>query len=308
MKMFKLRIVLTLLSLGSVSFSGIAQQDVQYSMYMFNPLSVNPAYAGTRGAFSIVGIYRSQWVGIDGSPKTANVSLHSPILNSNVSAGLSFVSDEIGLTKTSTLKADLAYKVKLNKKGHYLSMGVKTGVDFYNIKTAQGTIIDNTDQLYSNIKSKPLFNVGAGLYYYGKRHYLGLSSPKLIENLYSSKSAGDFKQIKHYYLTGGIVIPINSTIQFKPSFVAKALENAPVSVDVNASFLFYEKIWLGAMYRIQEGCGLNLVYYVNDYLSLGYSYDYALTKLRKYNSGTHEIMFGIDLRKKDKAFLTPRYF
>lgn len=308
MKTINLRIALALLCLGSVSYNTMAQQDAQYSMYMFNPLSVNPAYAGTRNAFSVVGIYRSQWVGIQGAPKTANLSLHTPIMSSNVSVGLSFISDQIGLTKSSTLKGDLAYKIKLNRKDHYLSMGLKTGVDLYQVNTAQGEILDNSDQLYANLQSKPLFNVGAGLYYYGKKHYLGLSSPKLIENLYSSKSAGDFRQTKHYYFTGGVVIPLNSTIQFKPSFVVKALENAPTSVDLNASFLFYEKLWLGAMYRVQEGCGLNLVYYINDYMSVGYSYDYSLSKLRKYNSGTHEIMFGIDLRKKDKSFLTPRYF
>lgn len=285
-----------------------AQQEAQYSMYMFNPLSVNSAYAGSRDALSIVALYRNQWTGFKGAPKTINLTLHSPIRYTNLSLGLSVINDQLGTTNTNSFKGDIAYKIRLNKKKHYLSFGLKGGVDLFNAQQTKALINDNTDALYTNINNKPLFNIGAGIYYYGKRHYLGLSTPKLMENVYDESVSRKFKQLKHYYLMGGIVLPINSAIQFKPSFVVKAVENAPLSADINANFLFYEKVWVGAMYRIKESCGLNIVFYLNDYLTLGYSYDYALTNLRKYNSGTHEVMLSFDLNKNQKSFKTPRYF
>lgn len=285
-----------------------SQQEAQYSMYMFNPLTVNSAYAGSRDALSVIALYRNQWTGFKGAPQTTNLTLHSPIRYSNLALGLSVIDDRLGTTKTTTFKGNVAYKIRLNKKKHYLSFGLSGGADLFTAQQTKAVINDNTDATYINISNKPLFNVGAGLYYYGKKHYLGLSTPKLMENVYDGTGTKNFKQLKHYYLMGGIVLPINSVVQFKPSFVVKAVENAPLSADINASFLFYERVWVGAMYRLKESCGLNVVFYVNDYITFGYAYDYTLTSLRKYNSGTHEVMLGFDLNRKDKAFKSPRYF
>lgn len=303
--MKKVGLLILVLTICSKSYS---QQEAQYSMYMFNPLSVNPAYAGTRDAFSVVALYRNQWTGFKGAPQTANISLHAPIRYSNLALGLSITDDRLGTTKSTGFKADIAYKIRLNRKKHYLSFGLKTGADLFSAQQTRAAINDNSDPTYANISNKPLFNVGAGLYYYGKRHYIGLSTPKLFENVYDGSVSTKFKQMKHYYLMAGVVIPINSVVQFKPSLVVKAVENAPISADINASFLFYDKVWIGGMYRIKESCGLNVVFYLNDYLTLGYAYDYTLTKLRNYNSGSHEIMLGFDLNKKQKTFKTSRYF
>jgi len=284
-----------------------AQQEAQYSMYMFNPLSVNPAYAGTRDALSIIALYRNQWTGFKGAPKTANFTLHAPIRYTNLALGLSVVNDQIGATQTTSFKGDIAYKIRLNQKKHYLSFGLKTGLDLFTANHLKTQVNDNSDPLYTNLNNKPLFNVGAGIYYYGKRHYLGFSTPKLMENPYDGKFT-DFKQVKHYYLMGGIVVPLNSVVQMKPSFVAKAVGNAPLSADLNLSFLFYERLWLGGMYRVGESVGANIVLYLNDYLTLGYAYDFTLTPLQRYNSGSHEIMLGFDLNRKNRSFKTPRYF
>lgn len=290
-----------------------SQQEAQYSMYMFNPLSVNSAYAGTRDALSVIALYRNQWTGFKGAPKTANLTLHAPVRYTNVSLGLSVVNDQLGTTNTNSFKGDIAYKIKLSQNKRtgnkqFLSFGLKAGVDLFNAQQTKALILDNSDALYANINNRPLFNVGAGIYYYGKRHYLGLSTPKLLENSYDGNSSGKFREVKHYYLMGGIVLPVNSVVQFKPSFVVKAVGNAPLSADINASFLFYERMWVGAMYRLKESCGLNVVFYLNDYLTLGYAYDYTLSKLRNYNAGSHEIMLGFDLNRKQKSFKTSRYF
>ena len=262
----------------------------------------------TRDAFSVVALYRNQWTGFKGAPQTSNLTLHSPIRYTNLSLGLSIVDDRLGTTKSTGFKGDVAYKIRLNKKKHYLSFGLKAGADLFSATQTKALINDNTDATYTNVNNKPLFNVGAGIYYYGKRHYIGLSTPKLLENVYENNVSTKFRQIKHYYLMAGVVLPINSVVQFKPSLVVKAVENAPISADVNASFLFYERVWVGAMYRLKESCGLNVAFYLNDYLTLGYAYDYTLSSLRKYNSGSHEIMLGFDLNRKQKSFKTPRYF
>ncbi len=303
--MKKIQLFVVSLLLSSVMY---CQQEAQYSMYMFNPLSVNAAYAGTRDAFSVVALYRNQWTGFKGAPQTSNLTLHAPIKYTNLSLGLGVIDDRLGTTKTTSFKGYAAYKIRLNKKKHYLSFGLNAGADLFSAQQTKALINDNTDATYANINNKPLFNVGAGIYYYGKRHYVGLSTPKLVENVYDGNVSNKFKQLKHYYLMAGIVLPVNSVVQFKPSFVVKAVENAPISADLNASFLFYERVWVGAMYRVKESCGLNVVFYLNDYLTLGYAYDYTLSNLRKYNSGSHEIMLGFDLNRKQKSFKTPRYF
>ncbi len=309
MKKFYLSLI-TLLVLSNILK---AQQEAQYSMYMFNPLSVNSAYAGTRDVLSVIGLYRNQWTGFKGAPKTMNLTLHSPIRHTNLALGLSVIDDQLGTTKNTSFKGDVAYKILLarNKKTgnkQYLSFGLKAGVDLFNAQNTKAIINDNNDILYTNIQNKPLFNVGAGIYYYGKRHYIGLSTPKLLENSYDGTTSSNFKQIKHYYLMAGVILPINSVIQFKPSFVAKAVGNAPLSSDINASFLFYDKLWIGAMYRLKESAGINVAFYINDYLTVGYAFDYTLSNLRKYNSGSHEIMLGFDMNRKSKSFKTPRYF
>lgn len=298
-------IILLLLALASSSFG---QQEAQYSMYMFNPLSVNPAYAGSRNALSILGLYRQQWVGFKGAPKTANFTIHSPIKYTNLGLGMNVVNDQLGTINNTSLKGNVSYRVQLNKKKDYLSFGLSAGVDLFDARNTRAFILDNSDNLYQDVNSRALFNTGAGIYYYGKKHYLGLCSPKLMENRYDSKLSGSFKQTKHYYLMGGIVLPLSSVVQFKPSFVLKAVTNAPLSFDINTSFLFYEKIWIGAMYRLNESCGLNTSIYLNEYMTFGYAFDYTLSNLSKYNSGSHEIFLSFDLYKKSKSFKTPRYF
>ncbi len=291
----------------------IAQQETQYNMYMFNQLSVNPGYAGTRNGLSVVALYRNQWTGFKGAPKTVDLTIHSPIKNSNLSVGFSLTDDRLGTTVNTSFNGDIAYKVKLfqsrrNGNKHFLSFGLKAGLDLFNANNTQALINDNNDALYYNVQNKPLLNLGFGIYYYSKKHYLGFSSPKLIENHYSDFKTNSYRQIKHYYLVAGYITNINSVIQFKPSMALKAVKNAPLSADLNASFLFYDKLWLGANYRLKESAGINIAFYINDYLTIGYYYGYSLSNIRKYSSGSHEIMIGFDMNKKSRSFKTPRYF
>lgn len=282
-----------------------AQQDAQYSMYMFNPLAINPAYAGSRDAFSAVALYRNQWLGINGAPKTINLSVHSLLKSKNVGLGLNVVNDQIGTLKNTGIYGDFMYRIQLNRKKDWLAFGVKAGLDMFRANYNSLIATDITDNLYTTPIATNLFNVGTGIFYYGKKHYLGVSVPKLINN---KLGVGQAVQKQHIFVMAGYVFPLNSVVDFKPSVVLKLAPNAPISSDANISFLFYKRLWLGAMYRYKESAGLNLVFNINEQVRFGYAYDYNLSKLTNYTSGSHEVMLTYDFVKHKKGFYSPRYF
>lgn len=306
----KLIIAIILLWLLALSTAIKAQQETQHSMYFFNPVLLNPAYAGSQEAIQVTGTVRDQWTGLKGAPKTQVLSLHSPLKTENIGVGFTVLNDQLGITKNTGVYADLAYSIKVNKKNNRLAFGVKVGMDFFRQDFSSLRVNDNTDALYTegfNYK-KNLFNIGAGLYYYGKRHYIGISTPRLVKNKINLASDQQALQENHYYAFGGIVIKLNPAINMRPSFIVKYVNNAPLSIEGNLSFLFYEKIWIGAMYRHKAAAGLNIMYNINQNLRIGYAYDYQLTSLQKFSQGSHEIMLSYDLRSKAKGFKSPRYF
>ncbi|MES2512636.1 MAG: type IX secretion system membrane protein PorP/SprF [Bacteroidota bacterium] len=305
-----LKITNLLLALLTFSMVANAQQETQHSMYFFNPVLLNPAYAGSQEAIQVTGNVRDQWTNLNGAPKTQVLSMHSPLKTENIGIGLTVLNDQLGITKNTGLYADLAYSVKVNKKNNRLAFGVKVGMDFFRQDFSKLKINDNTDDLYLqgfNYK-KNLFNVGAGIYYYGKRHYIGVSTPRIIKNKIDLAYDQKALQENHYYFFGGIVVKLNPAINMRPSFIVKYVNNAPLSMEGNLSFLFYEKWWLGAMYRHKAAIGLNVMYNINQNLRIGYAYDYQTTSLQKFSVGSHEIMISYDLRSKAKGFKSPRYF
>ena len=287
-----------------------AQQETQHSMYFFNPVLINPAYAGSQEALQITATARDQWTGLKGAPKTQVLSLHSPLKTEKIGIGFTVLNDQLGVTKNTGVYADLSYSIKLNKQNHRLAFGLKAGMDFLRQDFSNLRVNDNTDALYTdgfNYK-KNLFNIGAGLYYYGKRFYLGASTPRMVKNKINISSDQTALQENHYYFFGGVVVKINPAINMRPSFMVKYVNNAPLSIEGNLSFLFYEKIWIGAMYRHQAAAGLNIMYNITENLRMGYAYDYQLTSLQKFSVGSHEIMVSYNLRSKAKGFKSPRYF
>lgn len=299
-----------ILILFLISASMIAQQESQHSMYFFNPILLNPAYAGSQEALQVTGTVRDQWTGLKGAPKTQCLTMHSPLVTENIGVGLTVLNDQLGVTKNTGLYADLAYSVKLNKRNHRLAFGVKTGLDLFRQDLSALRIQDNTDELYLDNMNyrKNLFNVGAGIYYYGKRFYAGASSPRLLKNKISAIADQKALQENHIYFFSGIVVKLNAAINMRPSVMIKYVNNAPLSMEGNLSFLFYEKFWLGAMYRHGAAAGLNMMYNVNQNFRIGYAYDYQLTSLQKYSYGSHELMLSYDLRSKAKGYKSPRYF
>jgi len=301
----KILIVMLLLA----GFFASAQQDAQYTQYMYNTISVNPAYAGSRDVLSVVGLYRSQWVGLDGAPETQTLSIHAPVGN-KVGLGLSIVNDEIGPSNETYIDVDFSYTLNVGATAK-LALGIKAGANLlsvdYNKLTGDDDVI-----FQDNIDNRFMPNVGIGAYWYDDKYYLGLSSPDLLETEHydDDEVAESYlaKERLHAYLMGGYVFDLDYNLKFKPAFLVKAVDGAPLQVDISANFLFNEKFTIGAAYRWSAAVSGIAGFQISDQLMIGYAYDQETTELRRYNSGSHEIVLRFELFKNIGSTISPRFF
>lgn len=307
----RIKINLIILFLLGIISSVSAQQDPMFTQYMHNPVSINPAYAGSRGTLNIVSMHRQQWVGIDGAPKTLTLSVNSPFIKFNVGVGLSLIYDEIGPVKQTGIYADYSYHLKVDTKTK-LAFGIKAGVNYYDVNLLNliGSQGDDYVALYGARKMF-LPNFGVGSYLYSDKYYIGFSIPKMLQNSLSDdkntlKSAG--REELHVFLTGGVVVGVAENIKFKPSAIIRMVSGSPVSAEFSAAFLLHEKLWLGGMYRLGDSVGAMVKFDLANQISLGYSYDLTRSRLRYDNQGTHEIFVSYDLAYKNRKILSPRYF
>jgi len=285
----------------------LAQQDAQYTQYMYNTININPAYAGSRGALSIFALHRTQWVGLDGAPVTNAVSMHTPLNNSNLGLGISVLNDKIGPTRENTISADLSYTIPTSEN-YKLSFGIKATANLFDLDVTRLNPVDDDPSLhdYSN-KFTP--NVGAGLYLHSSKAYVGLSIPNFIEtNRYDDNEIAIFKEKINYYLISGYIFDLNRDIQFKPALLTKMVAGAPLQVDLSANFMYANKLMLGAAYRWSAAVSVMAGFQVSDALYIGYGYDLETTKLDNYNSGSHEIFLRYELFKNNNKIITPRFF
>lgn len=306
--MKKLIYILLVFCFSATAMKG--QQDPMFTQYMFNMLTVNPAYAGSADLMTANAIYRNQWVNFEGAPVTQTLSIHSPLKIESLSVGGSIINDKHGPVKQTAIYGDVSYRIFMaNSK---LAFGLKGGVNLYSadlLSLSPNELNDPTFQ--SNISNMVNPNFGFGLLWYSKKHYIGLSAPKLISNPLidgSLPSADKNGESQHFYFIAGYVFQLNNYVKFKPTLLTKVVNGAPPSVDLTANFLLYEKLWLGGMYRWQDAVGVLLQYNVNYRFRIGYSFDYTLSNISKYSSGTHEIMIGFDLGTPFGADISPRYF
>ena len=273
-----------------VTMSGFAQQDAQYTHYMYNTTNINPAYAGNRGVISVFGLHRTQWVGLDGAPVTNAFSVNTPIENSALGVGLSFVNDRIGASDENTISADVSYAIQTSDS-YKLSFGLKATANLLNVDYTKLDRYDMSDpQFQTNIDNKFSPNIGAGVYYNSDKLYLGLSVPNFLETEhFKDNSSSAVKERMHYYLIGGYVFDLNPTLKFKPAFLAKAVNGSPLQLDLSGNFLFNEKFTAGLAWRWGAAMSAMAGFQVTDGLFIGYGYDLETTKLSHYNSGSHEI-------------------
>ena len=298
-------IIFVMLLISLVSYS---QQDAQYTQYMYNTININPAYAGSRGVMSIFGLHRTQWVGLDGAPVTNAFSINSPIENSNLGVGLSFVNDKIGPTNENTISADISYTIKTSES-YKLSFGVKGTANLFSLDRDKLNPVDQGDPSLQNLNNYFSPNVGAGVYFHSDKSYVGLSVPNFLETRrYDDNSVAVYKERLNLYLIGGYVFDLSPSLQFKPAFLAKAVEGAPLQVDVSGNFLINEKFVLGAAWRWSAAASLMAGFQVSDGLYIGYGYDLETTKLANYNSGSHEVFLRFELFKRAERIVSPRFF
>lgn len=287
-----------------------AQQDAQFTQYMYNTIEVNPAYAGSRGALSVFGLYRTQWVGLDGAPETSTFSVNTPLNNSDLGLGVSLVNDKIGPTTENTLSADLSYTIPTSPDWK-LSFGIKATANLFNLDINKLSMEDQNDQQFQNLKNRITPNVGAGIYYHSDRAYIGLSVPNFIEtDRYNSDDTAIFKDKINYYLIAGYVFNLDRLeyVKFKPALMAKMVEGAPLQVDVSGNFMFNDKFVLGLAYRWSASVSAMAGFQVSKGMYIGYGYDHETTQLRKYNSGSHEIFLRFEFFNNYSKMISPRFF
>ena len=288
--------------------TGFAQQDAQYTQYMYNTININPAYAGSRGTMSVFGLHRTQWVGLDGAPTTNAFSLNTPISNSNLGIGLTLVNDRIGPTSDNTISADISYTVSMNER-YKLSFGVKASGNMFNLDTDKLDPSIPFDPNLQNFNNEFSPNFGAGVYLHSDKLYLGLSVPNFMQDYkYNDNEQAVFQERMNFYFIGGYVFDVSQSIKFKPAVLTKMVTGSPLQVDASANFLFFDKFMLGGAYRWDAAVSALAGFQVTDGLFVGYSYDRETTKLSNYNSGSHEIFLRFELFNKFSKMVSPRFF
>lgn len=282
-----------------------AQQLPQFTQYMFNTISVNPAYAGSRETINLTALHRSQWAGIDGNPVTSTFSFHTPLRNEKIGLGLSYISDQLGDESTDYIYADFSYTVPISYEAK-LSFGLKGGATNYQLRNP-----DVNDPFFNGDFNNWSPNFGAGVYLSTNRWYVGFSSPRIVN---ADVNENEFEALERisYYGIAGLVLDLSLDVKFRPSVITKITNGAPASYDATASFLFYEKFWLGASYRFNDADNFGgfLDYQVTKDIRIGYAYDLPTGDFRPYTGGTHEVIliFEPKPKKKTELYKSPRYF
>jgi type IX secretion system PorP/SprF family membrane protein len=310
------RIIAILLFTLSIGLSYGQQRPIQ-SLYMFDPLLINPAYAGTHVQLSGTAIYRNQWVNFDGAPKTLTASIHSGFRKARVGVGLLIGSDKIGVHSDNSLYGIYSYKLPLSKRkeGGVLSMGLQGGFnvlqsDYFKTNPRDGAEIGNI--------SKFNWNFGAGVFYRSKNAYAGISAPYLINNKtidiidaeFDSLLRAASKQQRYYYLMGGISRKLSDHVKWMPSVLIRVQENAPLSFDLNSMFVFYDVVGLGGSYRLNDSVVGLFELQINENFHVGYAYDITTSALRLYSNGSHEIMinYRIKIPRLHQGLPCPSYW
>tara|TARA_R110000868_G_scaffold204536_1_gene452636 strand:+ start:256 stop:1206 length:951 start_codon:yes stop_codon:yes gene_type:complete len=298
--------------------SGNAQQDAQYTQYMFNTMSVNPAYAGSRGQLSIAALYRSQWVGLEGSPTSQTLNIHSPIRNSRLGYGVSIVNDEIGdgTVQETYFDGVISYTIDVSQVGK-LSFGLKAGGNLLNLDFNKLRNFDDEPINGDNIENKFSPNFGIGAYYHTDKFYLGLSAPNLLETNHFDNSNRDANSVTflskeriNFYAITGYVFDLSNDFKFKPALLTKVVGGAPLQVDVSANFMLNEKFTFGAAYRWDAAVSAMAGFQISDQFMIGLAYDKETTELgsTRFNDGSFEVFLRYELVKSFQKLVSPRFF
>jgi type IX secretion system PorP/SprF family membrane protein len=286
-----------------------AQQEPMFTHYMFNTMSMNPAYAGTQNALSVTGISRYQWVGIEGAPHSYNLAIHAPVSSKNIGIGFTLITDEIGPLRNTYFTLNYAYRLMINE-AWTLSMGLKAGFNNFYLGLSDVTVNEVSDpNFYNDTRKMFAPNAGAGAYLYNKDFYFGVAAPKLFETKIESGTKDENNLKRHYFIVSGYEFYLNPELKLKPSTAVKIVEGAPISVDLTSLFVFRDRFIVGPSYRFGDALGIIFDVQLSRQLTLGYSFDYSVNSLRSYNKGSHEILISCNMDGfMNKKVKSPRYF
>lgn len=290
-----------------------AQQDAQYTQYMYNTSAINPAYTGSRDALSIFGLHRSQWVGLEGAPTTNNIAISSPV-GKKVALGLSIISDKIGPSNENNFAVDFSYGFDVSEN-YKLAFGLKGSANVLNVDFTKLNIYNPADPRFeNNIDNRFSANIGSGVYLYSDQTYIGLSVPNIIESKHFDRGATSTSETfiasekKHLYFIAGHVFDLNPNLKFKPSLLTKIVQGAPLQLDLSGNFLINDRFSAGLAYRLSSSISALAGFQVNNSLFIGYAYDREATPLANYNSGSHELFLRFELVKRNVKIMSPRFF
>lgn len=300
-----LKLIIVLFSITSI----YSQQDAQYTQYMYNMIVINPAYAGSEGTLSLAFLGRSQWVGIDGSPKTFTASINSPI-GKNVGLGFSMIADKIGPLSEQNIYADFSYTFQLSEKSN-LALGLKGGISLLNANLQNLDLGDDIiDDAFEDNIDKTMPNFGAGIFYYTDKFYFGFSIPNMLNTPHFNKKNGYIYEASEdmpFFVSSGYVFDVSKNVKLKPSTLLKAVQGAPLSIDISANALIYEKLEFGLSWRVDDSVSGMVNFNISNTTRIGYAYDYTLSNLGDYNSGSHEVFVLFNI-SNSRAGLSPRFF
>lgn len=296
-----------------------AQDHPHYTMFMYNKLIYNPGYAGNKNMTSLNAAYRNQWTGIDGAPRNFNVAVDGTVGNymkpfRRVALGLSVSNEILGVTENTQVMGYYAYRIPMGAT--VLSLGLQAGTSIYSANYSKLNAAHQGDNtLNSNVNNAMLPNFGAGAFWSGKRFYVGFSVPNLIENYYDKESRAltnsSARQLRSYYLSGGYIIPVSENVKMQPQLMARYAGNGryqlPLNVDANLSFVFFDRLLLGATYRTDKTIDGIVHIQATRRINIGYAYGYSASALNGYNNGTHEVVLGFDFVRDLNKYVNPRF-
>ncbi|WP_452220664.1 PorP/SprF family type IX secretion system membrane protein [Lacinutrix salivirga] len=287
-----------------------AQQDPQYTQYMYNMNIINPAYAGSTDGVAIGALYRSQWVGLDGSPSTGTLSIHSPV-GKRVGLGLSFISDEVGPVNETNVYADFSYTLPVGNSTK-LAFGLKAGATFHDIQIGEGQLdlVQPGDPLFTTSPNTTNPNIGAGLYFYKpSKYYISASIPNILNSVHLDVDGREFgSESEHFFLAGGYVFDLSEDFKLKPHALMKYAFDAPISYDLNLNLFMYDFVEIGAGYRLDDSFSGMVNFLVAPNLRIGYAYDAINSDLNVVTDSSHEIFINFDINLPRKVSRSPRYF
>ncbi len=284
-----------------------AQQDPQYTQYMYNMNVVNPAYAGSKESLSVTALYRRQWSGLDGAPETYTFSAHSPVGN-NVGLGLSAIKDEVGPVKETNVFADFSYTIQTGTNTK-LALGIKAGATFQDIGLTNLLLQDPNDPFFSQDVNNTYPNIGAGAFFYSDSWYIGASVPNLLKSVHLDENGLKYgSETNHYFATAGYIFQVSDNFKLKPSVLVKSAFDAPVSFDANVNALFYDRFEIGASYRLDDSFSGLVGFQVTPNIRIGYAYDHVVSDIKTIGPASHEVIITFDVFFKTRVLRSPRFF